>query len=90
MKRDDLPSRLPRCPVDFISNEGCGLGEHVRTTSPYTFMVATLSIVLGSIPVGMGLYGPWTALLVGTGAMSAIAYGVGNKAAGASDSKKLD
>ncbi|CAM9275362.1 unnamed protein product [Scytosiphon promiscuus] len=60
---------------------GCGLGDHVRTTSPYTFMVAALSILIGSIPVGMGLYGPWVALLLGAGTMTALVYGLGREPA---------
>ncbi|CAM9649365.1 unnamed protein product [Hapterophycus canaliculatus] len=74
---------------------GCGLGEHVRTTSPYTFVVAILSILIGSIPVGIGLYGPWVALLLGAGAMTAVVYSLGREAAeegaaGAAGSKKVD
>eukprot|EP00904_Undaria_pinnatifida_P013206 jgi/Undpi1/9015/HiC_scaffold_26.g11475.m2 len=64
---------------------GCGLGEHVRTTSPYTFLVATLSIVVGSLPVGMGLYGPWTALLLGSVVMTILVYVLGRKPKDESD-----
>ncbi|CAM9370968.1 unnamed protein product [Ectocarpus sp. 12 AP-2014] len=67
---------------------GCGLGQHVRTTSPYTFIVAALSIILGSIPVGMGLYGPWVALLLGTGVMAALVYGLGKEPTASTSSKK--
>eukprot|EP00903_Cladosiphon_okamuranus_P005358 g5353.t1 len=69
---------------------GCGLGEHVRTTSPYTFIVAALSIFLGSIPVGMGLYGPWVALLLGAAAMGALVYGLGRDPAAHAGPKKID
>ena len=71
-------------------SSGCGLGEHVRTTSPYTFVVAALSIVLGSIPVGMGLYGPWVALLLGAAAMCGLVYGLGREPAAGAGSKKID
>lgn len=86
------PSIHPRrfLPSDGLLSAGCGLGEHVRTTSPYTFVVAALSIVLGSIPVGMGLYGPWVALLLGTVAMSALLYGLGREPAGDAGTKKID
>lgn len=81
-------------PVPFLLlavllSSGCGLGEHVRTTSPYTFVVAALSIILGSIPVGMGLYGPWVALLLGAAAMTALVYGLGREPAG-TGTKKID
>lgn len=69
---------------------GCGLGEHVRTTSPYTFLVATLSIVVGSLPVGMGLYGPWTALLLGAVVMTTLVYVLGRKPKVDVDSYKTD
>lgn len=62
----------------------------MRTTSPYTFIVATLSVVIGSIPVGMGLYGPWTALLLGAGAMTAMVYGLGREPAADVESKKVN
>lgn len=70
---------------------GCGLGEHVRTISPYTFVVAALSIILGSIPVGLGLYGPWVALLLGVTAMTGLVYGLGKEpAAAGAGLKKAD
>lgn len=49
----------------------------MRTTFPYTLVVGILSIVFGSVPVGMGLYGPWVALLVGAAVIVALVYGVG-------------
>lgn len=75
--------------VPSPSSPGCGLGEHVRTTSPYTFIVAALSIILGNIPVGMGLYGPWVALLLGTGVMAALVYGLGKEPTSSTSSKKV-
>ncbi|CAM9348857.1 unnamed protein product [Ascophyllum nodosum] len=69
---------------------GCGLGEHVRTTTPYTFAVATISILVGSLPVGIGFYGPWVALGLGTGAMVAMTYGLGRAPPRAADSTKTD
>lgn len=87
-----IQAPYPPTPLStLLLSSGCGLGEHVRTTSPYTFVVAVLSIVLGSIPVGMGLYGPWVALLLGAGAMAALVYGLGREPAGAgAGSKKID
>lgn len=69
---------------------GCGLGEHVRTTSPYTFLVATLSIVVGSLPVGMGLYGPWMAMLLGALVLTTLAYVLGRKPMADVESYKTD
>lgn len=82
-----LPFLLLYCCV--LMSSGCGLGEHVRTTSPYTFTVAALSIILGSIPVGMGLYGPWVALLLGGVAMTALVCGLGTEPAAHAGSKKI-
>lgn len=62
----------------------------MRTTSPYTFLVATLSIVVGSIPVGMGLYGPWTALLLGAVVMATLVYVLGRKPKADVESNKTD
>ena len=35
--------------------------EHVATITPYALLTAALALVLGNIPVGLGLYGPLTA-----------------------------
>jgi len=39
----------------------CGMQEHVATITPYALLTAALALVLGNIPVGLGLYGPLTA-----------------------------
>ena len=39
----------------------CDLQAHVATITPYTLIAAAIAIVVGSIPVGLGLYGPLTA-----------------------------
>lgn len=57
----------------------------MRTASPYTFIVALLSLLLGSIPVGMGLYGPWEAVGLGAAALGALVYGLGSVPASSKD-----
>ncbi|CAM9153916.1 unnamed protein product, partial [Choristocarpus tenellus] len=56
---------------------GCSLTDHIRTISPYTFIVGTLSIILGNIPVGLGLYGPWMALAIGAIVLTGLVYSLG-------------
>jgi len=44
----------------------CDLQAHVNTITPYTSLIAALALALGNIPVALGLYGPLTALALGT------------------------
>lgn len=55
----------------------CDLQAHVRTIGPYSLLVAFLAIALGSLPVALGLYGPFSALAVCTVAMWAVLKVVG-------------
>uniref|UniRef100_A0A7S0Q8N7 Na+/H+ antiporter NhaC-like C-terminal domain-containing protein n=1 Tax=Coccolithus braarudii TaxID=221442 RepID=A0A7S0Q8N7_9EUKA len=50
----------------------CGLQEHVNTISPYAFLVSAIALILGSLPVGLGLYGPLMGLALGTAALVGI------------------
>ena len=56
----------------------CDLQAHVATMTPYSLLAASLGLGLCSIPVGLGWYGPLTALALSTLAMAAIihVYGV--------------
>jgi hypothetical protein len=47
----------------------CDLHKHIASITPYTLLAAGLSLGLGSLPVGFGLYGPATALLISTAAL---------------------
>jgi len=52
-------------------SSGCDHLEHVRTQLPYALTVGGLSIVLGTLPAGLGV-NPWISILLAVGA----AYGV--------------
>ncbi|CAM9993360.1 unnamed protein product [Discosporangium mesarthrocarpum] len=56
---------------------GCDITEHVGTITHYTLFIGALSILLGSFPVGMGYYGPWTALVLGALTVFGLIYGLG-------------
>ena len=47
----------------------CDLQAHVNTITPFAAIGAAAALLLGSIPVGMGLYGPFTALILSTAAV---------------------
>jgi len=55
----------------------CDLHAHIATITPYTLLVATLALFLGSIPVGLGWYGPLTALGISTAVMVGIVHFLG-------------
>jgi Na+/H+ antiporter NhaC len=38
------------------------LQDHVTTSYPYAILIGILAIVLGDLPIGLGLYGPFAAL----------------------------
>ena len=44
---------------------------HVATITPYALLAAAAALLFGSVPVGLGLYGPLAALAVGVAAMGA-------------------
>ena len=48
---------------------GCDHVQHVRTQLPYALFAALLAVVLGSLPVGYGVYPAWVGLLLGFGAV---------------------
>ena len=50
----------------------CDLQAHVATITPYAGLGAAVAIVLGSLPVGLGLYGPFTALILSIAAIYAV------------------
>mmetsp|Transcript_13118 Transcript_13118/g.28334 ORF Transcript_13118/g.28334 Transcript_13118/m.28334 type:complete len:630 (-) Transcript_13118:313-2202(-) len=55
----------------------CDLQAHVRTITPYTLVVATIALGLGSVPVGLGIYGPMCGLAVGTAVLGGLVAWVG-------------
>jgi hypothetical protein len=48
---------------------GCEVLQHVKTQGPYAVMVATWSILLGTLPVGMKSYPNFVGILLGALAM---------------------
>lgn len=48
----------------------CDHVDHVRTQLPYALAVGGVSLVVGELATGLGLYGPWVALLLGTVALA--------------------
>jgi len=55
----------------------CDHVDHVRTQLPYALAVGGVSLVIGEIAVGLGLYGPWVALLLGAASLFAVVRFVG-------------
>ena len=47
---------------------GCNHIEHVRTQMPYALLVAAVSVVFGTLPVGFG-FSPWVLLPIGVVAL---------------------
>ena len=56
----------------------CDLQAHITSITPYTLLVGALALGIGSIPVGIGLYGPMTALVLASAALIGIlhVYGI--------------
>jgi len=44
----------------------CPLDEHVRTQIPYALLAMAVALCVGYLPAGMGWYGPWVAIPLGT------------------------
>ncbi len=44
---------------------GCDQLEHVRTQLPYALLVGLVSVVVGELGTGFGLYPPWAAMILG-------------------------
>jgi len=57
----------------------CGMQEHVATITPYALLTATLALLLGSVPVGLGVYGPVTGMAVSIAALAAIIKFLGTR-----------
>lgn len=55
----------------------CDLHAHIATITPYTLLIASLALGLGHLPVGLGWYGPATALALCTAALIGIVLGAG-------------
>ena len=48
---------------------GCDQIAHVRTQLPYALLAATIAVVFGSLPMGLGYWGAGTSLLLGGGVL---------------------
>lgn len=57
---------------------GCDHINHVKTQMPYAMLAAGVSILLGSLPAGLGV-SPWLMLPIGTIATVAIVYLIGRR-----------
>jgi len=55
----------------------CDLHAHIATITPYCLLCAALAIIFGSLPVGLGWYGPFTGLGLGFAALTAIVLTLG-------------
>ena len=53
---------------------GCDLQAHIATVTPYALLAAAVALFAGSTPVAAGLYGPLTALAVGTAVLGATVW----------------
>ncbi|EOD03682.1 hypothetical protein EMIHUDRAFT_466337 [Emiliania huxleyi CCMP1516] len=58
-------------PAAEVLASRCDLQAHVATITPYALLAAATALLFGSVPVGLGLYGPLAALAVGVAAMGA-------------------
>lgn len=55
----------------------CDHTDHVRTQAVYALVVGGLSIILGSLPVGLGWFPQWVSLILAIPSIIAILYFVG-------------
>ena len=62
----------------------CDHVDHVRTQLPYALAVGGVSLVVGDLATGLGLWGPWVGLLAGCVAIVAIVRFVGKPVGSAS------
>mmetsp|Transcript_54497 Transcript_54497/g.108186 ORF Transcript_54497/g.108186 Transcript_54497/m.108186 type:complete len:330 (+) Transcript_54497:138-1127(+) len=60
------------------------LQEHVSTAGPYACLVGVACLLLGDLPVGLGLYGPFTGLALVWAAQTAFLSFFGRKSSAAS------
>jgi Na+/H+ antiporter NhaC len=64
----------------------CDHIDHVRTQLPYVLLVGCVAILCGSLPTGLGWYGPWVGLLLSAMILTALAFGLGRRVPDASSS----
>lgn len=57
----------------------CALPSHVGTITPYVVLAAATGLALCSLPVALGLYGPWVALGLSVAALWAVLVLAGSK-----------
>jgi Na+/H+ antiporter NhaC len=55
------------------------LQDHVATSAPYCSLVALLCLLLGHLPIGLGLYGPFVALAAVVAAQTGVLILFGEK-----------
>ncbi|MEZ4288280.1 MAG: Na+/H+ antiporter NhaC family protein [Polyangiales bacterium] len=58
---------------------GCDHIAHVRTQLPYALVVGAVSLLVGEIGVGLGLYPVWVALLLGVAILILVVRFMGTK-----------
>lgn len=63
----------------------CDHVDHVRTQLPYALAVGGVSLVVGDLATGLGLWGPWIGLLAGCVAIVLIVRFVGKPVVSAED-----
>ena len=54
----------------------CDMMEHVGSQATYTGLVAALALLLGALPVGLGVYPAWVALLLCVALLAALGLAV--------------
>jgi Na+/H+ antiporter NhaC len=57
----------------------CDHIDHVRTQLPYAILVGAIAMLLGDLPTGLGWYGPWTGLVLGAAALTAIVLAISRR-----------
>ena len=70
----------PISDTTVLSSRACGCDHilHVRTQLPYAMLVGGVSIVLGSIPAGLG-FNVWWSLVLGAVALLVLLYVLGQR-----------
>ena len=71
------PACLRLCATRHVPSRCRRRHEHVATITPYSLLAAGLALSLGHLPVGLGWYGPLTALTLSTAALVGIVLGFG-------------
>ena len=62
------------------TGSGCELGAHVRTQLPYALAGGLISVLLGTLPAGLGL-SPWICLPLAAAATAGLVWGLGEPSA---------